>query len=173
MQKVKLPLRLDPIKAAQKRSDYNGIIESRHAKRLARSCKSVESDIEAHLSFGVDEQNLKVVSGKANVEVMLECQRCGDCFPYHLEVEFLYSPLLNPERADELPEIYELLELDENGEIDLLQIIEDEFILALPQYPMHELNECSVNKANFSFGEIPEEDEKPNPFAVLESLKKK
>lgn len=175
MQKVKLPLTLDPIRAAKKRSDYIGIIESKNAKRLRASSKSVESDIEAQFSFYVDEQGLNVVSGKANVEIMLECQRCGKGFPYHLEVEFLYSPLFNPERANELPEIYELLELNEYGEVDLLQIIEDEFILTLPQYPMHDPEDCSVTEDDMSFGEIPEEEveEKPNPFAVLESLKKK
>nr|WP_086940775.1 23S rRNA accumulation protein YceD [Thaumasiovibrio occultus] len=171
MQKVKLPLTVDPIRAAQKRSDYDGIITANLLERLAESTQSVNSDASVTLTFDIDNQRLVVLHGKASVSVDLECQRCGDAYTHSYEVEFFYSPLRNPEKADELPEAYEPIEIDENGEISLLQLIEDELMVALPQVAMHDEVDCKVSSDNLVFGEIPSADERPNPFAVLESLK--
>jgi uncharacterized protein len=71
-----------------------------------------------------------------------------------------------------LPEAYEPAEVNEFGEIDLTQLIEDELILALPQIPMHDDDECFMHSSDMSVGVIPEAEERPNPFAVLKSLKK-
>ena len=73
-----------------------------------------------------------------------------------------------------MPEIYEPIEFNEFGEIDLLGTIEDEFILSLPIVPMHSSEHCEVSVAEQVFGELPEElAKKPNPFAVLANLKQK
>ncbi len=70
--------------------------------------------------------------------------------------------------------MYYFVELNEFGEVDLVQLVEDEFILNLPQVAMHDEADCSVDSDNLVFGELPEEvlEEKPNPFDVLKSLKK-
>ncbi|MGR5457409.1 YceD family protein, partial [Vibrio alfacsensis] len=64
--------------------------------------------------------------------------------------------------------------LNEYGEVDLIQLVEDEFILNLPQVAMHDIADCSVDSNNMVFGDIPEEvpEDKPNPFDVLKSLKR-
>ena len=56
MQKVKIPRSVDPAKAAQKRLDYDGIIQSSLFKRLEESVASVKRDAQVSLSFGLDEQ---------------------------------------------------------------------------------------------------------------------
>lgn len=173
MQKVKIPRTVDPVKAAQKRLDYDGIIQVSLFKRLEESVVGVKRDAEVSLSFGMDEQRLVVISGKANIEVDVECQRCNEVFTYYCEVSFKYTPYREG-REDETPEEYDLVDLNEYGELDLIQLIEDEFILALPQIAMHDQADCSVKSDNMVFGEIPDEveDSKPNPFDVLKSLKR-
>ncbi|AAW86240.1 23S rRNA accumulation protein YceD [Aliivibrio fischeri] len=171
MQKVKLPRTVDAARTAQKRMDYDGIIQSSILKRLAESTVDVKSDAEVTLSFKVDEQRLAVISGKADVDVLLECQRCNENFEHHLSVSFTYTPFLSEEKAALVPEDYELVDLNEFGEVDLVELVTDEFILALPQVAMHDIEDCQVKSNNLVFGEIPEEEEKPNPFDVLKSLK--
>lgn len=78
MQKVKIPRTVDPAKAAQKRLDFDGIIQVNLFKRLEESVAGVKRDAEVSLSFEIDEQQLVVISGKANIEVDLECQRCNE-----------------------------------------------------------------------------------------------
>ncbi|KOO03757.1 23S rRNA accumulation protein YceD [Vibrio nereis] len=174
MQKVKIPRTVDPARTAQKRLDFEGIIQMSLFKRLEESVEGVKRDAQVSLSFGLDEQRLVVISGKANIEVDLECQRCNEVFTHLCEVEFTYTPYYSEKSEEDAPEEYDLVDLNEYGEIDLIQLVEDEFILNLPQIAMHDEADCSVNSDNMVFGEIPEEivEEKPNPFDVLKSLKK-
>lgn len=173
MKKVKLPLTVDPIKSAQRRLNYEGYYSQAQLVRLKDAVNQVLNNVEAELTFAIDPQKLVVMQGKATVDVMLECQRCGTPFPYHLSCTFNYSPVSNMDQADVLPEIYEPIELNDFGEIDLLGVIEDELLLSLPLVPMHEPEHCEVSEDEQVFGELPEElAKKPNPFAVLASLKK-
>ncbi|EMB50960.1 23S rRNA accumulation protein YceD [Vibrio mimicus] len=174
MQKVKIPRTVDPAKAAQKRLDFDGIIQVNLFKRLEESVAGVKRDAEVSLSFEIDEQQLVVISGKANIGVDLECQRCNEVFAHECEVEFTYTPYLGRKSEEDAPDEYDLVDLNEFGEVDLVQLVEDEFILNLPQVAMHDEADCSVDSDNLVFGELPEEilEEKPNPFDVLKSLKK-
>ena len=174
MQKVKLPLTVDPVKDAQRRLDYVGYYSANQLTRLAESVSKVLSDAQVTLSFFIDPQKLVVMKGQAQVEVELDCQRCGEPFKQTLECNFCYSPVADANKIDELPEIYEPIEFNEFGEIDLIGTIEDEFILNLPIVPMHSSEHCEVSAQEQVFGELPEElAKKPNPFAVLANLKQK
>ena len=174
MQKVKLPLTVDPVKDAQRRLDYQGYYSVNQLSRLTESVGKVLSDAQVTLSFFIDPQKLVVMEGHANVDVELHCQRCGEPFVQTVNCDFCYSPVANLDQIDVLPEIYEPIEFNEFGEIDLLGTIEDELILSLPIVPMHSSEHCEVSVAEQVFGELPEElAKKPNPFAVLANLKQK
>lgn len=69
MQKVKLPLTLDPVRTAQKRLDYQGIYTPDQVERVAESVVSVDSDVECSMSFAIDNQRLAVLNGDAKVTV--------------------------------------------------------------------------------------------------------
>jgi len=172
MQKVKLPLAVDAIRTAQKRLDYSGVYTPGQVTRLAASVVSVDSDVQTSLSFDIDNLRLAVINGQSDVTVTLECQRCGKTFEHQVHATYCFSPVRNDEQAEALPEAYEPLEVDEFGEVDLLAMIEDEIILSLPVVPVHESEHCEVSDADMVFGKLPAEVEKPNPFAVLASLKK-
>lgn len=173
MQKVKLPLTIDPIREAQRRMDYSGLIPMSQFSRLSELVGKVLSDAQVTLSFSIDPQKLTVIKGHATVDVELICQRCGNPFTQTLDCTFCFSPVSNMNQVDDLPEIYEPIELNQFGEINLLDVVEDEFILTLPIVPMHTAEHCEVSVAEQVFGELPEEAEKPNPFAVLANLKRK
>ena len=173
MQKVKLPLTLDAVRSAQKRLDYVGVYTAGQVTRIAESVVSVDSDVQASLSFNIDNQRLAVIDGHADVVVTLMCQRCGKPFEHQVHATFCFSPVVYDEQAEALPEAYEPVDVDELGEVDLLAMVEDEIILSLPIAPVHDSEHCEVSEADMVFGELPEEAQKPNPFAVLASLKRK
>ncbi len=172
MQKVKLPLAVDAIRTAQKRLDYSGIYTASQVTRVAASVVSIDSDVQTSLSFDIDNLRLAVINGQSDLTVTLECQRCGKTFEHQVHATYCFSPVRNDEQAEALPEAYEPIEVDEFGEVDLLAMIEDEIILSLPVVPVHESEHCEVSDADMVFGKLPAEVEKPNPFAVLASLKK-
>lgn len=173
MQKVKLPLTLDPVRTAQKRLDYAGVYTRDQAQRVAESVVSVDSDVECAMSFAIDNQRLAVITGDARVTVTLACQRCGQPFSHQVHTTYCFSPVKNDEQAEALPEAYEPIEVNEFGEIDLLAVVEDEIIISLPVVPVHDSEHCEVSEADMVFGKLPAEAEKPNPFAVLANLKRK
>ena len=57
MQKVKLPLTIDPYKDAQRRMDYEGYFPKELLIRLGESVGHVLSDAQVTLSLYVDPQN--------------------------------------------------------------------------------------------------------------------
>ncbi|EKE72214.1 23S rRNA accumulation protein YceD [Gallaecimonas xiamenensis] len=173
MRKVKLPLTLDPVKAAQRRDDYDGMVPVTELTRLMELSEARQGEVDVQLHCGVDAQGLVFTSGKAAVELELVCQRCNGPLSFLAEVDFAYTPVFAKTVIEELPEAYEPVDLDENGEIDVRKLIEDELILALPLVAMHAQDQCAVSSSEMSFGKIEPADERPNPFAVLEQLKKK
>lgn len=112
----------------------------------------------------------------AETSIPLICQRCMGTVATSLEVDqwyrFVATEAIAMEQDDESEE--DLLVMEPH--FDLLTVIEDELLMALPLVPMHD--ECPVAPV-FQAGEEAlaaqgtETGDKPNPFAVLEQLKKK
>jgi len=173
MQKVKLPISVDSVRAANNRLELEASLDKSLLSRLRESTNSIHSDIDTYFSFNVDQQKLRIFHGKASVAVELTCQRCNEPMTYQCEAEFTYCPVQNKEQENNLPDVYEPIYYDENGEVNLHQIVEDELLLTLPQIAMHAIDECQYNNYESSFGEIEEEQERPNPFEALAKLKLK
>lgn len=174
MQKVKLPKLIDPVKSATKRSDYQGVVMSLDMERLTGAVASIADTIEAEVRFDKDAQGLNFFQGNLSTSVALICERCGEQFAHSIQVSFCYSPVKGQaqEDIDELPEVYEPVEVNDHGEINLLELFEDELILALPIVALHAEEDCNIKQDQMSYGTIEPADERPNPFAVLKELKR-
>ncbi|MBU3022715.1 23S rRNA accumulation protein YceD [Aestuariibacter sp. A3R04] len=173
MQKVKLPHSVDPVKSAVKRSDYRGVIASKDMVRLNEAVVSCDEWVNAEVQFEKDAQGLTVFHGHLQTQVTLICQRCNGEFTHDLYSEFCFSPVQGQADDDEgLPEAYEPVEVNDHGEVSLLQIFEDELIISLPIVALHAEKDCAVSKDDMSFGKIDPANERPNPFAVLKELKR-
>lgn len=170
MQNLKLPITIDPFKSAQRRLACHGYYELSGFDRLLAVANGGSERIDVNVNFGVDEQNLVFISGIGSASVTLTCQRCNENFDQQLAIDFAYSPVKKPQQAEELPSYYDVVELDENGEVNLRELVEDELLIAIPLIPRHELEECHA-PADSTWGKLPEELDKPNPFDVLKQLK--
>ena len=175
MQKVKIPITLDPTRAAQKRATFDGIVPLVNLTRLTDSLVSSEGDVDVVVHCGTDEQGLVFIEGQARCQVQVRCERCSEHMGLELNTSFAYTPIRSDKDSahDDIPERYEVVEKNEHGEVNLRQLVEDELILALPLFPMHDEGSCDPTKVQMSWGEIEPEPEKPNPFAILQELKKK
>jgi len=170
MQNLKLPITIDPYKSAQRRLECQGVFELSEMNRLLAACESCSGQTKVDVKFDVDELGLVVISGKGSASVMLTCQRCTEAFESALDIDFTFSPVKDADAAAELPSYYDAIELDENGEVNLRELVEDELLLAIPLIPRHNLEDCRA-PADSVWGELPEELDKPNPFDVLKQLK--
>ncbi len=174
MQKVKIPITIDPARAAQKRSSFDGVLPLQNLTRLSEQLVKTDGDVAVVIHCGNDEQGLVYIEGEAHCTVLVRCERCGDDMTMHTGSSFAYTPIKGDDSAqEEIPQRYDVVETDEHGEVNLRQLVEDELILALPLFPMHDEGQCDSHKVQMSWGEIEPEPEKPNPFAILQELKKK
>jgi uncharacterized protein len=170
MQNIKLPITIDPYKSAQRRLLCEGYFETSGMNRLLAATVKCSETINVSIKFDIDELGMKFITGHTSSIVALTCQRCNEAFDHELTIDFTFSPVNNAEAADDLPSYYDAIEFDENGEINLCELVEDELILAIPLIPKHSLKDCSA-AADSTWGELPKEQDKPNPFDVLKQLK--
>lgn len=106
---------------------------------------------------------------KADAQVMLECQRCLKpvAVDVHAERSFLFVQGEDTAAALDADSDDDVLAL--TRALDLQALVEDELLLELPLVPRHEV--CP-EPLQVSEDDGPELEEKPNPFAVLASLKR-
>lgn len=174
MQKVRVPISVDPVKSAGKQLSYLGLIPGKNLVRLQELLVEACPDIDAQIHFDVDEQGIKVIRGHAEVTVVLACERCGDPMILPVQCDFVYAPITKRQKATDMPEEYEPIDLDELGEVNLHQIVEDELMLTMPVVPKHDEQACRIKADAMQWGELdPSAEAKENPFAVLQSLKRK
>ena len=105
-------------------------------------------------------------------EILFQYERCNEAFDCPLHVDFCFSPVQGQQDAEALPEAYDPVEVGDHGEVNLLQLFEDELILSLPIVPFHAEEDCAITSDDMQFGEIEPEQRQPNPFAVLKELKR-
>lgn len=111
------------------------------------------------------------VSLQAEVTLALQCQRCLSAVlePVVAEREFLF--VADEATAEALDEDSEADVLVISRDFDVLSLVEDELILALPLVPRHDT--CPQNLPDAAVDEDFERaSERPNPFAALAALKK-
>lgn len=170
MQKVNIPVRLDPVRSAQKQSRFDGVIPQQVLPRLAEMAVP-DGRVEVTLACDRDEQNLAVLRAQIRTQLQLVCQRCNDTFLQPVDIDVTYSPVRDDDAAEQLPSTYEPVMLSEDDDVHIHQLIEDEVLLAVPFAPMHDEQSCQQT-SHMSWGEIDEAaEDKPNPFAVLNKLK--
>ncbi|ABF09310.1 DUF177 domain-containing protein [Cupriavidus metallidurans] len=115
-----------------------------------------------------------------NGRVWLDCQRCLGVYAEPIATEMCFEVVVSEAAAEAAP-----MDDDETDVIvgskkfSVLELIEDEVLLALPTAPKHavcpSVHESLVTGAD---GEVepeapPEEEKRPSPFAALASLKTK
>ncbi|WP_342616867.1 YceD family protein [Rhodoferax sp. GW822-FHT02A01] len=109
----------------------------------------------------------------AQASLALVCQRClGPVdMPVEFERDFRFVASEHLAEVEDEESEEDVLVLSKS--FNLLELIEDELLLATPLVPMHEVcpEPVKLQAADPDFEEPPEE--KPSPFAVLQQLKKK
>ena len=109
---------------------------------------------------------------QAETSIPLTCQRCMGAVSTPIEVNQWYRFVASEEIAMAEDDSAEEDLLVMQAQFDLLAVLEDELLMALPLVPMHV--QCP-NAPMFTASDIADADEvaeKPNPFSVLAQLKK-
>lgn len=178
MSNAELPRTIDPNKLAEQNASLDGVIALRSLSRFADLLLESEGEVSAHLQFGRDAERRRIVEGRLEAPVILECQRCMSSMRTMLTSEFRLGLVINDEQARQLPKDLEPF-LIQDFQADLWQLVEDELLLVVPPYPLHDRDDCpaadTLEALEGQAEAMPEAEpeQRENPFSVLAELKKK
>lgn len=170
MAETQLPQQINILREIEQASSLQGEAKVKDMSRLLSSLSDDSGNVEIDFHFGKDKDNIKFLKGHIHGVLKLICQRCLQPMDYVIDDEICLSPVLSDGQAKALPDHYEALLVNREGQ-KLLPIIEDELILRLPIVALHDTDECH---ANIKVTEPAKSEQKDNPFArELSKLKAK
>jgi len=164
-----LPQQIDVRRFAESGRHLEGEVLLGDCSRLKQVASAGEGPIEVVLDFEIQPGGRLVIHGNIHGQVVQECQRCLQPAMINLNCEVSIGVVGSEAEAELLPD--ELDPVIVEDELNLIELIEDELLLALPIVPAHE--HCDLPESVLS-----DEDhnaapsKRENPFAVLASLKK-
>ena len=163
-----LPQVIEPIRFARTGRQLNGQFELDSMARLATQLYKNSGQVHFNVEFGHDEENeVYFISGWLEATLVIICQRCLEGLELQVKNPFKLGIVRNRNEVERLPSDYEPLMLIEDT-VSLIDLIEDELLLALPIAALHDNEKCHASTETDKLSE----NEKSKPFAELEKLKK-
>ncbi|HOY69835.1 MAG TPA: YceD family protein [Methylotenera sp.] len=161
-------LRIDNVAFAQKGERMSGALNLLECPRLKASLPVAGNATDAEtvhyvLQGSTDASAQRFISLSISCNFSVICQRCLSLMPLKLHLNFKYLIVSDIDSADA-----DALDVDDevdcqqaSKEMDIVQLIEDEILMAMPIAPTH-AHDCAKL--------VMQSGEKPNPFAVLKGL---
>lgn len=167
----RLPDTIDPASLTAAGREYHGPLPVAGMQRLVEALHdSASPDLNIQLFAARDAQGVRYMEGRIEGTLHLTCQRCLGLLLWPVTLDFRLALVQGEAEAERVAGEYDPLLLDDER-VSVRSLIEDEVLLALPDFPQHDAHEsCSL--PDYRQEELnTTESEKPNPFAVLEKLK--
>lgn len=142
--------------------------------RLAKVIECPAGDVEVELVFAIGPEGRAGVRGTVATRIRQVCQRCLEPVELLLEKSLNLAVVHSDAEADELPNDLDPL-LCGDDPLAVIDLVEDELLLTLPQEPKHTSGPCSSRHVWHSGEPAPETGagKEAGPFAVLEQLKRR
>lgn len=136
-----LPKYLQPWRMAERGTTLTGQVLLAECERLHDLLGELTGHVDVTLKMAKDEEGYCYLQGDLQTELPLICQRCLGPMLLPLQIRFSLSPVYTESAGGKLPDHYEPLLLAED-QVLLLEVVEEELLLALPFAPKHEEGEC-------------------------------
>lgn len=138
-----LPVEVDPFALAKKGATYHSMIALSDFSRLKALLAEDKGQIEVALRFMQESHLPATMQGKISGTLVLTCQRCGSPMDYTMTACPELRIVVTDEQAKNLSRGEEAL-VTQGGEVNLMELVEDEILLNLPMIPRHKEEECLV-----------------------------
>lgn len=159
---------IDAFEFCRTSSIREGVTPVAQLERLARDCADPSGSITWKAEGGTTKQGFPQLRLTVAGTVQLNCQRCLTPFAYDIDSSTLLLLGEDDAKADEIEEIIDDETIDVivgTRAMNLMDLIEDEALLALPQAPKHDTCPDTALLDGLR-------SEKKSPFDALKALKK-
>jgi uncharacterized protein len=175
------PQKLDVTAFAKENGTLEGRLPLADFPRMMVELQAIErpNDQDYFVHWKAHGHAQPVPGGKDKIWLELEvdsaipqiCQRCLNLAALPVDFEHSYRFVATEQQAEEEDEASEEDVLVLSKAFNLLELIEDELLMAMPLIPMHET--CPEQLPNEAVDpDFQEGEAKPNPFGALAALKK-
>lgn len=158
---------INSIEFARKALEIHDRIALSQFSRLNDLLSDIKGEIDYSLAGGSNADNKPVLRLRAQGNLMLQCQRCREPFRFELDIDSTFVVVADEADIPVVAEDEEALDDDylvADMQMQVLDLVEDEILLALPYAPKHDEAQCGAS------GKL-DQLKKPSPFAVLQGLK--
>lgn len=159
----RIPDLFDPLEFVEKKRRIRASVPLDTMDRLKSSLTASDGYAEVDLSFSKFGR-LPTITGTISANLQLECQRCLDSIDWPFDESVNIAIVASIDEVELLPEQFEPLVVAAGELVALVDIVQDELLLAIPVIPRH--NNCRVPYLG------PELTAEQHPFAALMNLKK-
>ncbi len=170
-----LPERIQPLRLAEHGASLSGSVSTERMPRLSGMLHGEAGEARVTLHFGRDDGGQAQVSGRIDARLAVVCQRCLEPMEIAVEREVNLALVRDDAQAAALDAAYDPLLIGDEP-IALSGLIEDELILAMPNFSRHPPGACEMPPGADAEEEVEDshtagESGEDNPFSALESLK--
>jgi uncharacterized protein len=158
---------IDTFEFCRTNSSQQGVTPVAEMARLAKECADKSGEITWNAAGATHKLGIPQMTLSVSGTVQLVCQRCLQPYAHHLDSSTVLMLGKDDADADEIEERIDDESIDVivgSRSMELMYLVEDEALLALPQSPRHEVcpDASLLDKAK---------SEKISPFDALKSLK--
>jgi uncharacterized protein len=174
------PDRLDVRSFAQNAAQLEGEISLSKLERIEQDLYRQEGDLALKtVHWQASGESVAVTGGAAQswlhlsiqAQIPLQCQRCLQGMAHSIDTEHSFRFVKDEEEANAQDDDAEEDLLVASKQFNLLELIEDELVMALPYVPTHDVCPVPVKLKSSSEEYEAALNEKPKAFAALGELK--
>ena len=176
-----LPAQIHPFRLALRGETLTGRVAPGKMPRLAEMLHAGDGHADFELRFGYDDAGQACVLGHVEAVLVVLCQRCLEPMNLHVRRPVRLALVREQGQASALDDAYEPLLVGDEA-LSLSGIVEDELILAMPNFSRHASGECQMPPGadvlddhsaahGAGHGDASGKGDDDNPFSVLKELK--
>ena len=163
-----LPPQMDIWRMVANQRRFEGSVPLAQMPRLVEVLADSDGECRYVVEFYRDPLKIDVMHMQLSASLPLICQRSLERFVHQVEIDQRLGLISEESQEAAMPEGMEAVLVDRGGDVSPLELIEDELLLAVPLVPVSP--NASELDPEWVHEEALEED-KPNPFAALQTLK--
>lgn len=170
---ARIPEFIDPWLLADRGAIIAGEYDLTSLERLNGLLQEREGSVSFELNFSRDAKSRARITGFVRSELRLECQRCLEMMRMPVDAQLDLVVIQVSAEAEIIPDECEPV-MVEDGLLKVVDLVEDELLLAVPLIPMHEPEQCSVHPTDRVICAESADQDGPaeaSPFAILSSMK--
>jgi uncharacterized protein len=160
-----IPANIKLLSFAKKGLIFSQTYSVKDFPRIRELVTNVDDSVKVSLSFYIENGKIPCIEGSVELAAALDCQRCLKEVELSLKPTFKLAFIIHENQAEGLDPSFETI-LNADEEFSTIEFITDEVLISIPMIPMHS-HECQSYKDESPIVE----QERKNPFAILEQLK--